>query len=95
MNQKGESSIRGANTAQQDYLEALLFLLRCEHHDHLTTFDLRREGFDNGQFRIFTQVFTDAVKHFHTDLLVRHFTPTEPQGDFGFIAIFQKANQVA
>lgn len=56
---------------------------------------IRREGFDNGQIQIFTQVFTDAVKHFHTDLLVRHLTTAETQRDFGFIAFFQKANQVA
>ena len=48
MNQTGEKS------AQREYaallLESLLFLLRCEHHNHLAAFDLRREGFDHCQF---------------------------------------------
>ncbi len=36
-----------------------------------------------------------AIKHFHTDLLVRHLTTAETQRDFGFITLFEKANQAA
>ena len=71
---------------------ALLFLLRSEHHDHLTAFDLRWEGFDYCQFN---QIVFHAVKHFHTDLLVGHLTTAETQRDLGLIAIFEKANQAA
>ena len=71
---------------------ALLFLLRSEHHDHLAAFDLRWEGFDYCQF---TQIVTDARKHFHTDLLVGHLTTAETQCDLSLIAIFEKANQAA
>nr|VUD29207.1 Uncharacterised protein [Raoultella sp. NCTC 9187] len=73
-------------------MKALLFLLRSEHHDHLAAFDLRWEGFDHCQF---TQIVTDAVKHFHTDLLVSHLTTAETQRDLSFITLFQKANQAA
>ena len=73
-------------------MKALLFLLRSEHHDHLAAFDLRREGFDYCQF---TQIVTDARKHFHTDLLVGHLTTAETQCDLSLIAIFEKANQAA
>lgn len=73
-------------------MKALLFLLRSEHHDHLAAFDLRWEGFDHCQF---TQIVTDAVKHFHADLLVSHLTTAETQRDLSFITLFQKANQAA
>lgn len=73
-------------------MKALLFLLRSEHHDHLAAFDLRREGFDYCQF---TQIVTDAVEHFHTDLLVGHLTTAKTQRDLSLIAIFQKAYQAA
>ena len=36
-------------------------------------------------------VFRTRVKHFHTDLLVRHLTTAETQRDFGFITLFEKA----
>ncbi len=43
----------------------------------------------------FLQIVFHAIKHFHTDLLVRHLTTTETQRDFGFITLFEKANQAA
>ncbi len=39
------------------------------------------------------QIVFHAIKHFHTDLLVRHLTTAETQRDFGFITLFEKANQ--
>ncbi len=41
------------------------------------------------------QIVFHAIKHFHTDLLVRHLTTAETQRDFGFITLFEKANQAA
>ncbi|VDZ79253.1 Uncharacterised protein [Salmonella bongori] len=69
-------------------MKALLFLLRSKHHNHLAAFDLRWEGFDHCQF---LQIVFHAIKHFHTDLLVGHFTTAETQRDFGLIALFKKS----
>ncbi|VFS58990.1 Uncharacterised protein [Leminorella grimontii] len=73
-------------------MQALLFLLRGEHHDHLASFNPTWIGFNNGQF---CKIVTNAVKHFHADLLVSHFTTAEAERNLGFITLFQKANQAA
>ncbi len=89
---KANKACEARRLHRQCYLKALLFLLRSEHHDHLAAFDLRWEGFDHCQF---LQIVFHAIKHFHTDLLVRHLTTAETQRDFGFITLFEKANQAA
>lgn len=89
---KANNACEAQRLHRQCYLKALLFLLRSEHHDHLAAFDLRWEGFDHCQF---LQIVFHAIKHFHTDLLVRHLTTAETQRDFGFITLFEKANQAA
>ena len=60
-------------------------------HDHLPALKFWF-GFDLGNlvgFRL------DALQQLHTQLLMSHFTPPEPQGDLDLVALVEKAPHVA
>lgn len=73
------------------YLCACLLLLRRKHHDSLATFHFR-EGLHYGQL---FQIVFDTIQNVQAEVLMCHFTTAETQCDFGLVALFQKANQVA
>ena len=41
------------------------------------------------------QIGANPLKQTHAKLLVGHFAPSKSHGDFGFVAFFKKANQIA
>src|SRR5687767_11593874 len=62
-----------------------------KHHHHLPAFH-HRVLLDHCMR---CKVFLNPTQKLTTDLLVRHFTATEPQGYLGLVSFFEKANQVS
>lgn len=64
----------------------LLFLFRANQHAHLAAFKLRRL-LNHAHVR---DIDFDFLQLLHAQLLVRHFTTTEAQGDFDLVTFFQE-----
>lgn len=72
-------------------MHLLLLLVRTEDHHHLTAFHLG----ELLNHRMFLQVSFHTFQKCEPKFLVGNFTATETQGNLGFVAFLQKADQAA
>jgi hypothetical protein len=68
-----------------------LFFLGGDHHDHLPAFQARARL----NYGFFSQIGLDALGHFDTQLLVRHFATLEADVHFDLVTLFQEAADIA
>src|SRR5450830_7124 len=69
---------------------SLLLLLRRKNHDHLAAFHLR-ELLD---LAVRLQIGFQTFQHTEANILMRHLTTAETQGDLGFIAVIKELDEI-